>query len=83
MKLEPTLLQIYRTEVKHLRTEASQEQNLVLEKYKARDEELLRFCSIRGLLYLLCVVGRVGQHSGHMEHNLVVLVARVEGVGSS
>lgn len=29
--------------------------------------------------YLLCVVGRVGQHGGHMEHDLIVLVARVEG----
>lgn len=31
-------------------------------------------------VYLLCVVGRVGQHSGHMKHNLIVLVARVEGM---
>lgn len=31
-----------------------------------------------GCCYLLCVVGCVGQHGGHMKHNLVVLVARVE-----
>ena len=35
---------------------------------------------LMGLFYLLCVVGRVGQHSGHMKHNLIVLVTRVEGV---
>lgn len=31
-------------------------------------------------LYLLCIVGCVGQHGGHMEHNLIVLVAGVEGM---
>lgn len=30
--------------------------------------------------YLLCVVGCVRQHGGHMKHNLIVLVACVEGV---
>ncbi len=36
-----------------------------------------------GLFYLLCVVGCVGQHGGHMKHNLIVLVPRVEGMRPS
>lgn len=39
--------------------------------------------SVLQRVYLLCVVGRVGQHSGHVKHNLVVLVACVEGVRPS
>lgn len=33
-------------------------------------------------LYLLLVVGRVREEGGHMEHDLVVLVRRVQGVGA-
>ena len=32
--------------------------------------------------YLLSVVGGVGQHGGHVEHDLVVLVGGVQGVGA-
>lgn len=43
---------------------------------KGQEDEII------GLLYLLRVVGCVGQHGGHMKHNLIVLVARIEGVCS-
>lgn len=43
---------------------------------KGQEDEII------GLLYLLRVVGRVGQHGGHVKHNLIVLVARIEGVCS-
>lgn len=32
--------------------------------------------------YLLWVVGHVRQHGGHVEHDLVALVAGVQGVGA-
>lgn len=55
-----------------------------MEKHKRQEKgnHMLYLClNKHGLyLYLLCVVGRVGQHRGHMKHNLIVLVARVEGV---
>lgn len=35
------------------------------------------------MTYLLLVVGCVGQHGGHMEHDLIILVSRMQGVGSS
>ena len=36
--------------------------------------------SLWGGTYLLFVVRRVGQQRGHVEHDLVVLVGRVQGV---
>lgn len=34
------------------------------------------------LTYLLLVVGRVRQHGGHMEHDLVILVGGEQGVSA-
>lgn len=39
-------------------------------------------CGSSGGLYLLPVVGRVGEHGAHVEHELVVFVGRVQGVRS-
>lgn len=32
--------------------------------------------------YLLGVVGHIGQHGGHVEHDLIALVGGVQGVGA-
>lgn len=32
--------------------------------------------------YLLFIVGCVGQHGGHVEHDLIILVSGVQGVGA-
>lgn len=60
-----------------------QEINLVWER-TGKQDHMTYLCKVAetflGLFYLLCVVGCVGQHSGHMKHNFVVLVARVEGM---
>lgn len=37
---------------------------------------------VRPLTYLLLIVGCVGQHGRHMEHDLIVLVSGVQGVGA-
>lgn len=36
-----------------------------------------------GRTYLLPVVGHVGKHGGHVEHELIVFVRGVQGVRSS
>ena len=39
-------------------------------------------CWRTAVRYLLAVVGGVGQHGGDVEHDLVVLVGGVQGVGA-
>lgn len=34
------------------------------------------------MTYLLLVVGCVGQHGRHVEHDLIILVGGIQGVGS-
>lgn len=38
------------------------------------------YVCVRSAVYLLPVIGCVGEHGGHVEHELIVLVGGVEGV---
>lgn len=55
---------------------------LNVQKQHPFENELITRVCFGGLLHLLCVVGGVREHSRDMEHNFVVLVARVEGMFS-
>lgn len=60
---------------------AFQTVSFLLLSFQTRDLNFLKSRSLRP--HLLFVVGCVRQQSRHMEHELVVLVSRVQGVSSS